>query len=103
MGDVFFSVDPDGLDRLQAQLSTLRETMQNSANVAVSFEPLDLGPDQNVWNALQGFHDNWSNGLAMIGHNISALVGLLAKAAADYRGTDEQIAQAAQPTQGSGR
>jgi hypothetical protein len=103
MGDVFFSVDPDGLDRLQAQLGALRETMQNSGNVAVSFEPLDLGPDQNVWNALQGFHDNWSNGLAMIGHNISALVGLLAKAAADYRGTDEQIAQAAQPTQGSGR
>lgn len=26
-GDVFFNVDPDGLDRLQAQLSTLRETM----------------------------------------------------------------------------
>lgn len=27
MGDVFFNGDPDGLDRLQAQLSALRETM----------------------------------------------------------------------------
>lgn len=99
MSDVFFSVDPDGLDSLSAKLSAVQATMQNAGNVAGCCDPLDLG--QDVWIALQDFGNNWSNGLAMIGHNISALAGLLAKAAADYRGTDGQIARSAQPAPGA--
>lgn len=102
MSDVFFSVDPDALDGLRARLGALQEDMRSAGNIADSCAPLDLGPNQDVWNALQAFRGNWSNGLAMIGHNIDALVGLLAKAAADYRSTDEQIAQAAQPASGAG-
>jgi hypothetical protein len=100
MTDVSFSVDPDGLDRLRAQLGAIESGMQDSGTMAGAYDPLDLGPNEDVWNALQAFHNDWSNGLSMIKHNIGQLLGLLARAAEDYRGTDDQIAQTATPQPG---
>jgi hypothetical protein len=100
MADVFFSVDPDGLDTLRGQLSSIESGMRDIDHVVSAYGPLDLGPNPDVWNALQSFHGDWSNGLAIITRNVAALVGLLAKAAEDYRGTEDQIAQAATPQAG---
>ena len=101
MSDVCFSVDPDGLDALRGHLTAIESGMQEIGNTAGSCEPLDLGPNLDVWNTLQSFHNDWSNGLSMISHNVEALLDLLAKAAEDYRGTDVQIAQAATPQTGT--
>jgi hypothetical protein len=101
MTDVCFSVDPDGLDRLRGQLGAIESGMQNSGSEAAACEPLDLGPTPELWNTLQDFHNDWSNGLAMISHNMQRLLGSLAGAAQDYRGTDDQIAQAATPQPGT--
>ena len=95
MPDVFFTVDPDGLEALRSQLEHIQNGMQDAGNVVDSYSPLDFGPDDAVWNALQTFQVAWSSGLAKIRQNLSALEALLDKAAADYRGTDQQIAQAA--------
>jgi hypothetical protein len=95
MPDVFFTVDPDGLAALRSQLAHIQSGMQDIGNAVESYDPLDFGPDHAVWNALQTFQAGWSNGLAKIGRNLTALENLLEKAAADYRGTDQQIAQAA--------
>jgi hypothetical protein len=97
VAEVWFTVDPEGLDALRAQLAAIQSGMQNIGNEAGAYDPLDLGPNADVWNELQSFHNNWSDGLAMIGHNLQALLGLLASAAAGYRQTDEQIAQSATP------
>jgi hypothetical protein len=98
MPDVFFTVDPDGLQALRSQLERIQSGMQDVENLADSYDPLDFGPDDTVWNVLQDFQSDWSNGLASIGRNLTALGTLLDKAAADYRGTDQQIARtAAQP------
>jgi hypothetical protein len=101
MTDVCFSVDPDGLDQLRGQLSAIESGMQNIGTVAAGYEALDLGPTPDLWNTLQSFHSDWSNGLAMISHNVQQLLGSLAGAAQDYRGTDDQIAQAATPQPGT--
>ena len=95
MPDVFFTVDPDGLEALRSQLEHIQNGMQDIGNAVDSYNPLDFGPDDAVWNALQTFQANWSSGLARIGRNLAALETLLDKAAADYRGTDQQIAQTA--------
>jgi hypothetical protein len=95
MPDVFFTVDPDGLDRMRAELDHIGTSMQDIGRVAGSYDPLDLGPDPSVWNALQQFDGDWSDGMRTIGQNLTALEGLLSKAAAHYRGTDAQLAQAA--------
>jgi hypothetical protein len=97
MGHVSFSVDPDQLDLLSGQLQTIESGMQNSGNMVAVCDPHELGPNVDVWNALQHFQDDWSNGLFMITDNIARLLKLLAQAAESYRGTDEQIAQAATP------
>jgi hypothetical protein len=94
MPDVFFTVDPDGLDSLRSQLDRIGAGLQEIGQVAGSYEPLELGPDPAVWDALQNFDAGWSDGIAMIRRNLTALEGLLGTAAADYRGTDQQIAQA---------
>jgi hypothetical protein len=100
MSDVCFSVDPDGLDSLRGHLTAIESGMQDAGGVG-SCDPLDLGPNLDVYNALQDFHNDWSNGLSMISHNVAALQGLLAKAAEDYRGTDEQIARVSTPETGT--
>ena len=95
MPDVFFSVDPDGLDALRGQLDGIGAGLQEMGQVAGSYDPLELGPDPAVWDALQHFDGSWSDGITTIRQNLAALEGLLGKAAADYRGTDQQIAQTA--------
>ena len=95
MPDVFFTVDPDGLEALRSQLEHIQSGMQDIGNAVDSYSPLDLGPDNGVWNALHAFQAGWSSGLAKIRQNLSALETLLDKAAGNYRSTDQQIAQAA--------
>lgn len=101
MTEVSFTVDPEGLDTLRARLTAVESRMQGIGDTAASYPWQDLGPDPGVFNALGSFNSDWSNGLAMISHNIQALTGLLANAAGDYRGTDDQIAQAAVPQGGT--
>jgi len=100
MADVFFSVDPDQLDLLHQQLIAVEYGMESSGSTLAAYRPLEIGPNADVWNALQHFSDDWSNGLFMIKDNIGRLLKLLAQAAESYRGTDEQIAQAAAPQEG---
>jgi Excreted virulence factor EspC, type VII ESX diderm len=95
MPDVFFTVDPDRLDSLQGQLDHIGSGLQDIGQVARRYDPLELGPDAAVWDALEKFDGDWSAGIAMIQQNLTALEGLLGKAAAAYRGTDQQISQTA--------
>jgi hypothetical protein len=94
MPDVFFTVDPDGLDSLRSQLDRIASGLQDIGPASGSYDPLELGPDPAVWDALQDFDASWSDGIGTIRKNLAALEGLLGTAAADYRGTDQQIAQA---------
>ena len=100
MGDVSFSVDPDQLDLLNRQLQAIESGMSMTGDTLAAYGQLELGPSADVWNALHRFHDDWSNGRYLIRDNIGRLVKLLTQAAADYRATDEQIAQAATPQPG---
>jgi uncharacterized protein YukE len=95
MPDVFFTVDPDALEALRSQLEHIQGGMQDMGNAVDAYSPLDLGPDNAVWNALHAFESDWSSGLAKIGKNLTAMETLLDEAATDYRGTDQQIAQGA--------
>jgi uncharacterized protein YukE len=95
MPDVFFTVDPDGLEALRSQLEHIQSGMQDMGNAVDGYSPLDIGPDNAVWNALQAFQSDWSSGLAKIGKNLTAMETLLDEAATDYRGIDQQIAQGA--------
>jgi hypothetical protein len=101
MTEVSFSVDPEGMDTLRGRLAAIESRMQGIGDTVSSYAWQDLGPDPGVYNTLGSFHSDWSNGLAMISHNIQALTKLLANAAGDYRGTDNQIAQAAVPQDGA--
>ncbi len=100
MGDVSFSVDPDQLDLLNSQLQAIESGMSMTGDTLAAYGQLELGPNADVWNALRWFHDDWSNGLFLIRENIGRLVKLLTQAAADYRATDQQIAQEATPQTG---
>jgi hypothetical protein len=95
MLDAFVTVDPDGLEALKSQLEHIQSGMQGIGNAVGAYSPLDLGPDDKVWNALQAFQSDWSSGLAKIDKNLTAMETLLAEAATDYRSTDQQIAQGA--------
>lgn len=95
MPGVFFTVDPDGLAALRSQLEHIQSGMQDIGNAVDGYSPLDIGPDNAVWNALQAFQSDWSSGLAKIGKNLTAMETLLDEAATDYRGVDQQIAQGA--------
>ena len=94
MESVVFTVDPDGLDTLRARLAEVQSCMQSIGDVSAGYDPLDLGPGGAVWQELQNFHDNWSNGLAMISRNMSALANLLSSAAQGYRSTESAIVTA---------
>ena len=95
MPDVFFTVDPDGLEALRTQLEHIQSGMQDIGNAVDGYSPLDIGPDNAVWNALQAFHSDWSSGLAKIGKNLTAMETLLDEAATAYLRTDRQMAQGA--------
>ncbi len=43
MPDVFFTVDPDGLDALKSQLEHIQGGMQDTGNAVDAYSPLDLG------------------------------------------------------------
>ena len=95
MPDVFFTVDPDGLEALRSQLEHIQSGMQDIGNAVDGYSPFDLGRDNAVWNALQGFQSDWSSGLGKIGKNLIAMATLLDEAATAYLRTDQQIAQGA--------
>jgi hypothetical protein len=93
--DVFFTVDPDGLQALRSQLEHIQSGMQDIGNAVNGYSPLDIGPDNAVWNALHAFESDWSSGLAKIGKNLTAMETLLDEAATAYNNTDQEIAQGA--------
>ncbi len=100
MTEVSFTVDPEGLDTLRSRLGAIESCMQSMGQTVSSYPWQDLGSSPDVYEALQNFSSNWSNGLALISHNVQALTKLLTNAAGDYRGTDDQIAQAAKAPAG---
>jgi hypothetical protein len=95
MPDVFFTVDPGGLQALRSQLEHIQSGMQDIGNAVDGYSPLEIGPDDAVWNALHTFESDWSSGLAKIGKNLTAMETLLDEAATAYSSTDQQIAQGA--------
>jgi hypothetical protein len=94
MTEVSFTVDPENLDALRGRLGAIESCMQGMGRTDSTYPWQELGSSPDVYEALQNFSSNWSNGLALISHNIQALTKLLTSAAGDYRGTDDQIAQA---------
>jgi hypothetical protein len=96
MSNVYFTADPDGLDALSHQLSTLEGDLQGLTVAVDAYAPADLSPSGDVWNALKAFTQDWSAGLQVISGNVSALQQRLAAASTFYRSTDQQIGDAAQ-------
>jgi hypothetical protein len=101
MSDVSFTVDPDGLDALNGRLSEVVAGLKGMDVALSAYDPLDLGPDGSVWDALQGFTGAWSSSLGAISSDVSALQDRLTGAAGGYRTTEGQIAQATTPPGGS--
>jgi len=99
--DVIFSVNPDGLEMLRAHLADIVAGMTYTGNIGAGYEPLELGPDCAVWDALTSFHSDWSDGMAMISGNVRALTSMLAQAANAYRQVEALIVREATP--GGGR
>lgn len=95
MDNAGFTVDPDGLDALNARLGEVVADMQ-AMDVAVgAYYPLDLGPDAGVSNALQDFTGAWSTQLTAIRDDVGGLQERLTEASRGYHGTESQIVQAA--------
>jgi hypothetical protein len=101
MSDASFTVDPDGLDALNGRLGEVVAGLQGMDVTLSAYDPLDLGPDDGVWHALQGFTGAWSSRLETISRDVSALQDRLTGAAGGYRATESQIVQAASPADGS--
>jgi uncharacterized phage infection (PIP) family protein YhgE len=97
MSEVSFTVDPQSLDSLRGRLDSIESRMTGIGGTIDSYPWQDLATTDDVHNALQSFSSDWSNGLALISHNIQQLTKLLSKASTDYQGTDDQVAQAATP------
>lgn len=95
MNDAAFTVDPDGLDALSGRLGEVVAGMQGMGVAVSAYDPLDLGPDTGVWQALQDFTGAWSTGLAAISSDVTGLRERLTGASAGYCGTESQIVQAA--------
>ena len=68
--------------------------MRAAGDLVGSYQPLDLGPNPDVRDALTAFQDESSTAVATIRANLDTLQNLLAQAAAGYRATDSQAAQA---------
>ncbi|HEX3753146.1 MAG TPA: type VII secretion target [Streptosporangiaceae bacterium] len=100
MSEVSFTVDPDSLDTLGSRLSGIESRMQSAGDAVNGYSWTDLGPTPDVHSALQKFSSDWAKGLKTISSTIDQLTKRLGAAASDYRGTDNQIAQAA--TSGNG-
>ena len=95
MSGVYFTADPDGLDALSQQLSSLEDGMQGLTVAVDNYAPTDLSPSGNVWNALKAFNQAWADGLKVINGNISALQQRLAAASRLYRSAEQKIGDAA--------
>lgn len=97
---VTFSVDPEGLAQLHDNLNAVHSLMQNIGQFALPYDKADLGPDGRVWDALQSFHDSWSNGFNVIEGDMEGILERLAAAAPAYRQVDDSVLKAESP-QGS--
>lgn len=95
MSDVFFTADPDGLDALSQRLSSIQDGMQGLTVAVENYAPSDLSPSGDVWAALKGLNQAWSDGLKVINGNVSALQQRLSGASALYRVTEQKIGDAA--------
>jgi hypothetical protein len=96
MSEVSFTADPDGLEALSQRLSSLEDGMRGFTVAVDAYAPSDLSPSGDVWNALQAFGRDWSDGLQVINANVSALQQRLASASMFYRSTEQKIGTAAQ-------
>jgi hypothetical protein len=96
MSEVCFTADPDGLDALSQQLSSIEDGMQGLTVAVDAYAPSDLSPSGDVWNALNAFGQDWSDWLKVINSNVSALQQRLVSASTSYRATEDKIGDAAQ-------
>jgi hypothetical protein len=95
MTDAFFTADPDGLDSLSQRLTGIADNMQGLAVDIDRYEPSDLSPSGDVWDALKALNEEWSKALSTINGNVSALQQRLAGAGKLYREADQQISDVA--------
>jgi len=103
MDNACFTVNPDGLDALSARLGELVSAMAGMDVTVSMYNPLDLGPDTGVWQALEDFSGAWASNLARVGHDVADLRDRLAAASGAYRGTEAQITRAAAAPPGAAR
>lgn len=94
-----FQVDPSSLEGLARQLDAVQSQMSQIGDVAARVSPVDLG-SLDVYSALQDFHNDWSQGLAKIGGNISGVTDRLTAAAKSYDHAETSVKHAARPQQG---
>ena len=90
-----FTVDPDGLDALNSRLGEVVAGRQGMSVAVSAYYPLDLGPNASVSTALQDFTDSWFMRLTGISNEVTELQRGLTEAAGGYRGTEDEIVQAA--------
>jgi hypothetical protein len=95
MTDAFFTADPDGLDALSQRLTSIADSMQGLAVDIDRYQPSDLSPSGDVWDALKALNEEWSKALATINGNVSALQLRLAGASKLYREADQAISDVA--------
>jgi hypothetical protein len=95
MTDAYFTADPDGLDALSQRLTGIADSMQGLAVDIDRYEPDDLSPSGDVWDALKALNDEWSKALSAINENVSALQLRLAGASKLYREADQQLSDVA--------
>jgi len=94
---VRFTVDPEGLAALHDQLVGIQADMQNIGSFTGNHDPLDLGTNDDVFNSLQNFYNQWSNGLSIVTDDMTAIVESLATAAEGYAKTENSIVTAETP------
>jgi Excreted virulence factor EspC, type VII ESX diderm len=90
--DISFRVNPDELDVLRRQLDDVVAGMNAAGNSCTGYQAADLGPTAAVWNSLERFHGDWSDGVAKIKQNVAGLAARLSEAARAYRELDGRIA-----------
>jgi hypothetical protein len=95
-----FTVDPQSLEALAGRLSGVESQMSRIGDVAAEVSPTQLG-SADVFNALQDFHNDWSQGLDKISGNIGGVRARLSAAAQHYGETESGIVRAASPGGGA--